>query len=186
MDKKCARSVVPPSVDPPGTKCKLHRPFAFSSPRPRFEQVEGYLTVAEPFLTLPRPLVPTRRIACKPPLMHYGWRVPRDLLLDYARQHRLTRKWGRVLEECEYMERAMIDINKKSGAGIPSDLLKLQPTSLGSPEDFSLVVTLYSNYQLKRRDLPSEEQFNVLRQGLGIEGPPRWYLDDEDWVWSRW
>ncbi|TFY59184.1 hypothetical protein EVJ58_g5939 [Rhodofomes roseus] len=136
MEKKCASSsiVLAGSLDPPNCKRKLQRPFAFTKSKLRYEQVEGYLTVVEPFEVLPRLLVPSRRVAYKPPIMHYGWRAPRDFLLDYARKHRLTRQYGRHLNEYERMVRALVTINKRCGSAMSEDLLKLLSTLIGSLE----------------------------------------------------
>ncbi|KAH9917512.1 uncharacterized protein B0H18DRAFT_1123592 [Fomitopsis serialis] len=100
--------------------------------------------------------------------------------------HKLVKKWERGLYDCECMERALAAICKECGACTPSDLLGLQSTLLGSMESSSLIVQVYSNFDLKRRDLPSEDEIELVRQALDLKGPPRWFLDGTDWRWSRW
>jgi len=184
--QRSSRSIDLPTLDPPGTKRKLHRPFAFTKVRPRYDQVESYIVAAEPFDTLPRVLIASRRLVYKPPVVRYGWLAPRDLLLDYARSHKLTRQYGRELSEFDAMERALTVISKKCGASIPDTLLELRSTLLGGMECRTLVISLYTNYDLKRRDLPSDDAIELIRKALGLEGSPRWFLDGMDWRWSYW
>jgi len=176
-----SRSIDNPTVDPLGTKRKLHRPFAFTKVTPRYNQVEGYIVAAEPFDTLPRVLIASRRLAYKPPVMRYAWLAPRDLILEYARTHKLTRQYGRALSEFETMNRAVAAINKKCGALIPDTLLKLRSTLLGGMEHTTLVISLYTNFDLKRRDLPSGDAIELIRQALDLKEPPKWFLDGLDW-----
>ncbi|KZT63584.1 hypothetical protein DAEQUDRAFT_733660 [Daedalea quercina L-15889] len=177
-----------PSLDPPGTKRKLHRPFALTNPRPRYDQVAGYLRAAEPFDVLPRTLIPTRRITFKPPIMHYGWMAPQDFLLDYARSHKLTRQWGRKLIDAECIIRAVETIGKKCRGKVDDDgLVSLQITLIGPDrEREKAVISIYTNFDLNRRNLPSEDTIERLRQAFGLEEPPKWYLDRFSWRWSYW
>ncbi|KAH9841096.1 uncharacterized protein C8Q71DRAFT_905063 [Rhodofomes roseus] len=181
-----SRTLDLPSLDPPSTKRKLHRPFAFSKVRPRYDQIKDYLASAEPFLTLPRLLVPSRRVKYKPPVMRYGWRVSQDFLLDYARTKRLTRKWGRDLTEYERMDRALATINKKCGASMSDVILQVQTTLLDGMGCRTFVISMYTNYQLKRTDLPSQDGIERLQRAFGFEEPPSWFLDGLEWQWSRW
>ncbi|KAH9933799.1 uncharacterized protein B0H18DRAFT_982092 [Fomitopsis serialis] len=181
-----SRTLDLPSLDPPGTKRKVRQPFAYTKVKPRYDQVKGYLATAEPFLTLPRLLVPSRRVKYKPPLMHYGWRVSRYLLLDYARANRLTRRWGRDLTNYECMDRALATINKKCGASMSDVILQVQTTLLDGIQPRTFVVSLYTNYELKRIDLPSQDGIERLQRASNFEEPPRWFLDGLEWRWSRW
>lgn len=71
-------------------------------------------------------------------------------------------------------------------ADIAHDLLRIMVTHMGAVRDLIPILSVYSNYHLKRRDLPSEETMRKITECLGIEEPPRWYLDAANWWWQRW
>ncbi|KZT63587.1 hypothetical protein DAEQUDRAFT_733664 [Daedalea quercina L-15889] len=71
-------------------------------------------------------------------------------------------------------------------ADISSDLLRVGVTHMGMVDDLVPIVAVYTNYDLKRKDLPEEETILKIQQRLGIDGPPRWYLDVARWYWQRW
>ncbi|EPS94849.1 hypothetical protein FOMPIDRAFT_1062995 [Fomitopsis schrenkii] len=176
-----------PSLDAPGTKVKLHRPFGYTKIRPRYEQISAYLETIDPFDTLPRLLIPNRRVRVRPPTLFYGWLAPREALFDYARANKLHKRHGRETLDLECIDRVLQSVNKKSGAKVPGDLLKIKTTAVGGRRDPStLVVSLYSNYDLNRRNLPAEEAIETLREALGFEGPPKWFVDSLRWCWERW
>ena len=154
---------------------------------PALAQVDPYLEVAEPFPTLPRLLIPSRRVPVKPPVMHYGWRVPRDFLLAYALAHKIKRKWGRALSEYERMSFALGAIDAECNAGTPSYHLGLQLTCIGNLQsDQMLIISIYTNYELRLDNLTPEDAIERLRKGLELTEPPAWFLDNEKWAWGWW
>ncbi|TFY59177.1 hypothetical protein EVJ58_g5943 [Rhodofomes roseus] len=181
-----SRTLDLPSLDPPGTKRKLHRPFAFTKIKPRYDQIKDYLASIEPFDTLPRLLIPSRRVNYKPPLMHYGWRVSRDFLLEYARTNKLTRQWGRELTDYECMDRALATINKRCRASMSDTILQVQTTPMDGAQGRTFVISMFTNYHLKRTDLPSQDGIERLQRVFGFKEPPKWLLDGVEWRWSRW
>ncbi|EPS94856.1 hypothetical protein FOMPIDRAFT_162696 [Fomitopsis schrenkii] len=146
-----------------------------------------FLNSAEPFEKLPRALIPTRRIAHQPPILHYGWLAPRRALVEYARSNKLSRQYGRDLDDVNCIMRALKALNKKSKAKIPDDLLHLSDTVTGGwKEETTLFISLYSNFDLKRKDLPSQDAIERLQSALGVEGPPKWFLDGAEFRWCPW
>ncbi|TFY59179.1 hypothetical protein EVJ58_g5945 [Rhodofomes roseus] len=74
----------------------------------------------------------------------------------------------------------------EAGAHIPTRLLKI---SLGiqrmGVRETSLIISFYSNYDLKAGDLPTTEDIEKLRVAVGSQHPPGWYLDRSDYRWER-
>ncbi|EPS94852.1 hypothetical protein FOMPIDRAFT_101875 [Fomitopsis schrenkii] len=79
-------------------------------------------------------------------------------------------------------------VNKKSGGKLPAELLRIKATAVGRRRDPStLVVSLYCNYNLNRRDLPVKgEVIKTLWDALGLEGHLKWFVDSITWSWERW
>ena len=149
--------------------------------------MDPYLEVAEPFPTLPRLLIPSRRVPVKPPVMHYGWRAPRDFLLAYAQAHKIRRKWGRTLSEYERMSFALAAIDTECNNGVPSYYLRLQLTCIGNVESQQmLIISIYTNYDLQQDHITSEDAIERLRKSLELPEPPAWFLDHEKWEWGWW
>ena len=141
----------------------------------------------DPFDTLPRLLIPSRRAPVRPPTLFYAWLAPRADLLDYARAHNLHKRSGRAISDVDCLNRLLQAVNKKSAHKVPGDLLRIKATAVGGRRDPStLVVSLYSNYDLNRDDLPSQEAIEALRLALGFEGPPKWFVDSLRWSWEQW
>ena len=150
-------------------------------------QIQSYLAVAKPFPTLPRLLIPSHRVAYKPPLLYYGWRAPRDALLAYAKRSKVRSNLRRrKLSELERMINGMIAVNEELGHAIPMDMLGIHLTVIGNQEAFDLVLTMFSNFDLKRRDLPSEDAVERIRKALGIVEAPGWFLAESQWDWEPW
>lgn len=66
------------------------------------------------------------------------------------------------------------------------DMLGLYLTVIGNQEKSDLVFTVYSNFDLKRLDLPSEEAVEIVRKALGVEESPAWFLPESSWDWEAW
>lgn len=119
--------------------------------------------------------------------MRYGWRAPLDFLLEYARKNRIRRKWGRDLSDYEKMSFALSALDKKCGSGMSSHHLRLRLTLIGWSERRTLIISMYTNYDLeKASSLPSEEEVERLQKALGMQEPPAWFLDNEAWKWTPW
>ncbi|TFY59180.1 hypothetical protein EVJ58_g5946 [Rhodofomes roseus] len=71
-------------------------------------------------------------------------------------------------------------------ANLPHDMLRPRITPVGADDQQRVVVAVYSNYDFTRKELPSQETMEKLGQCLGVEGPPRWYLDGLNWYWRLW
>ncbi|KAH9837850.1 uncharacterized protein C8Q71DRAFT_754841 [Rhodofomes roseus] len=173
------------SLDPPGTRRGLPVPFAFSERRPESGKVLDAAPHMEPFNTLPRILIPSTRYAWKPPCLHYAWLAPEAMLLDYAKKNKLNRRLGRKLNVPGTMRAALLAMIIREGvADISQDYLRIQTSPVGMKEEATLLVAVYTNFDLKRADLPSDHTIEKIRQRLGMEGPPRWYLDSTYWYWE--
>ena len=119
--------------------------------------------------------------------MYYGWRAPRDALFDYAKRFKVrTNLRRRKLTEVERMINGMIAVNEQLDNVIPMDMLGIHLTVIGNQEAFDLVLTMFSNFDLKRRDLPSEGAVECIRTALGIEEAPGWFLAESQWDWELW
>ncbi|KAH9841094.1 uncharacterized protein C8Q71DRAFT_721503 [Rhodofomes roseus] len=74
----------------------------------------------------------------------------------------------------------------EAGAHIHTRLLKI---SLGiqrmGVRETSLIISFYSNYDLKAGDLPTTEDIEKLRVAVGSQHPPGWYLDRSNYRWER-
>ncbi|TFY61406.1 hypothetical protein EVJ58_g4524 [Rhodofomes roseus] len=86
-----ARSTIAPAKEP---QPDLPPPF---KPRSVYVTKDAVLSARDiaPFTLLPRIFIPVPSALWKPPLMHYGWPVPRQRLLAYAEKHGLTKFLGR-------------------------------------------------------------------------------------------
>ncbi|KAI0933286.1 hypothetical protein AcV7_004799 [Taiwanofungus camphoratus] len=184
------------SLDPAGVKRNLPVPF---KPNQRVLTDEDVRRTAQtpPFGTLPRVLIPSSKMALKPPVMHYGWRANRSKLLKYAEEHGLI--WDPEIEdpvpmdelsaenkarhlmsnEPGSMHNALQGMVKELGLSYPPCLLSVATGFLF--EDFTLV-RLYTNYDLART--PSDEVVEALRVKLGEPEKPRWYLDAVQYRWT--
>ncbi|TFY59181.1 hypothetical protein EVJ58_g5947 [Rhodofomes roseus] len=150
---------------------------------------------AEPLSKLPRILVPDpEESAMKPPVMHYGWPIDHNVLLDIAEEHGLTvylptgndtlvdEGWGD-----EWQEPTDRCHNIKLTATIANVMQAV--TEEGSNKRRSpAIISFYTNYNLDRAYLPPLEEIEKMREVLKIqdEGPPRWYLDADHYKWRPW
>ena len=55
---------------------------------------------------------------------------------------------------------------------------------IGNQDAFDLVLMIFTNFNLKRRDLPSVDAIECLWQALGIEETPGWFLEESQWDWN--
>ncbi|KZT63586.1 hypothetical protein DAEQUDRAFT_815562 [Daedalea quercina L-15889] len=184
---RSSRTIMLTSLDPPGTKRPIPPPLAFA-PKLDRHGIRDKLRKAEPFDTLPRGLIPSRRYAWGPPRLLYGWPAPEQLLLSYARKHKIVQRFRRRIVMPGTLNTSVDEIIRTEGvADISCDLLRVSATHMGMKDDnLVYIVAVYSNYDLKRKDLPSEETISTIRERLGINEPPKWYLDVAQWYWQRW
>ncbi|EPT03232.1 hypothetical protein FOMPIDRAFT_1022549 [Fomitopsis schrenkii] len=230
------------------------------------------LTKLEPFVRLPRILVPIPGHTWQPPTMHYGWKVRIEALLAYAREHQLTQTRRRIypgipdlFEESSGTEsepepepvlvapkrkrrgaaakakkakpkdrsltptqtcrgdqkeegsattatrprqkrkrdegldpmgvnvsatislaltHVVTRLNETQGLGFPLRYIALR-TTLQSGANISeyFIVATYSNYDLRRDDLPTVEQIKKVGEALGETDDARWYVDGDHYVW---
>ncbi|KAH9927707.1 uncharacterized protein B0H18DRAFT_1210662 [Fomitopsis serialis] len=45
------------------------------------------------------------------------------------------------------------------------------------------IISVYSNFHLLRKDLPSPEDIRKLGEAVGITAPPKWYIDSDMYDW---
>ncbi|KAH9834493.1 uncharacterized protein C8Q71DRAFT_769178 [Rhodofomes roseus] len=246
-----ARSTIAPAKEP---QPDLPPPFKPRSVYVTKDAVLGARDVA-PFILLPRIFIPVPSALWKPPLMHYGWPVPRQRLLEYAEKHGLTKFLGRRNpkvfpdetdsesefstddDETEDNEDESSDRSSESGSssdgsrtvvaahatrarkpcppvdppakparidtmstmfgalrhirdslngehGTQFDLPAMQicPT-LQDGEGECQIVSVYTNYHFLRKDLPLPEHIAAFGEAVGVEMPPRWFLDEEQYEW---
>ncbi|EPS94826.1 hypothetical protein FOMPIDRAFT_1054758 [Fomitopsis schrenkii] len=175
------------SIDLPGSKRCLSFPYAFSKQEPDLQKMTQKAPSLQPLDTLPRILVPSSRYAWRPPRMYYGWVAPQELLLDHAKKHKLLfpsksreflpRNLSRALK-------SMIRLDGVAEIGIDFLTIKRSPVQMKDGR-LTIIVSVYTNYDLKRVDLPSDECIEKIGQCLGMEEPPKWYVDCERWFWEK-
>ncbi|KZT63583.1 hypothetical protein DAEQUDRAFT_115003 [Daedalea quercina L-15889] len=141
----------------------------------------------EPFYTLPRCLVPSRRYVRRPPRLFYAWPAPENVMMDYARKRRLVKRMRGEVDVIGTLIRVLHRMIRFDGvADIDRDFLQIKASPIGEDSSGVLLVSLYTNWDLKRRDLPSDEMIEKIRLCLGIDEKPRWYLDGYYWFWDQW
>lgn len=119
--------------------------------------------------------------------MYYGWRAPRDALLAYDKKFKIRGNLRRrKLTEFERLLHGMVAVNEDVGRIIPGDMIGIHLTVVGNQEALDLVFTVYTNFDLKRLDLPSEDAVDTIRKALGIEEAPGWFLSESQWDWEPW
>ncbi|EPS94828.1 hypothetical protein FOMPIDRAFT_100849 [Fomitopsis schrenkii] len=175
------------SIDPPGSKRRLTFPYAFSTQEADKQKMLQTAPSLQPLDKLPRVLVPSGQYAWWAPRMHYGWVAPQEMLLDYAKKHKLLfpsksrqflpRTLSRALN-------GMIRIGGVAEIGIDFLTIKKSPVQMKDGR-LTIIVSVYTNYDLKRVDLPSDECIEEIGQCLGMEEPPKWYADCERWHWEE-
>ncbi|KAH9917514.1 uncharacterized protein B0H18DRAFT_1123594 [Fomitopsis serialis] len=174
------------SLDPPGTRRRLPAPFAFSERTPDEDEVLKAVRHMKPFDTLPRILIPSSRYAWRPPRLFYAWPAPEKVLLDYAKKNKLARRARRKLSLTATMYEALHAMIRGDGvASINPSYLWINLSPIGMTDGSTILVSVYTNYDLKREDLPSDEMVEKIGQRLGMEGPPKWYLDGYRWCWEE-
>ncbi|KAH9841092.1 uncharacterized protein C8Q71DRAFT_890843 [Rhodofomes roseus] len=167
---------------------------------------------AEPLSKLPRILVPDpEESVMKPPVMHYGWPIDHDVLLDIAEEHGLTvylpsgndtlvedgweNEWQEPIDRCHNIKltatiaNVMQAVTEEVGAWVPLNLVKVWLGLQGSNKRRSpAIISFYTNYNLDCAYLPPLEEIEKMREVLKIqdEGPPRWYLDADHYRWRPW
>ncbi|KAH9917506.1 uncharacterized protein B0H18DRAFT_1034413 [Fomitopsis serialis] len=182
---RSSRHLVLPSLDLPGAKRELQSPFTYKA-RPKRSEITSYLKNLEPFDTLPRLLIPTSSVPYRPPTMCYGWRAPRATLFQFARDHKLLDRSGGKVSEISSIIRSFPAFKEEHWPSIHKDFVQLEWTMLGPRDDTRLLVAVYTNFDLKREDLPDEDDVESVRAALGVEGPPRWHLAGDYWGWRHW
>jgi len=245
-----ARSTIAPPTEP---RLDLPPPF---KPRSVSVSREDLLRAidTEPFALLPRTFIPIPSAVYQPPVMHYGWPAPRQILLTYAKEHGLTlmmRRRNRTLPESDGessdddASESPTDDGRKgiksgdddssskggdesdgSGTAIGEETSRTfkrlpplftrtdvdEPASMVAalghiftrlttkgglrlPKTMNLFLTLqhgggerqlisvYTNYHLLRKDLPSPEDIQTFGDAVGITTPPKWYIDHDKYEW---
>ncbi|KAH9916468.1 uncharacterized protein B0H18DRAFT_65162 [Fomitopsis serialis] len=56
-------------------------------------------------------------------------------------------------------------------------------STLQHDEDELRIISVYTNYHLHRKDLPSPEDIRKLGEAVGITAPPKWYIDRDKYEW---
>ncbi|KZT63582.1 hypothetical protein DAEQUDRAFT_733658 [Daedalea quercina L-15889] len=155
--------------------------------RPKSREVVPYLNAAEPFDTLPRLLIPTRAFPYKPPVLGYGWRAPRAALFEYARQRKLHQRRSGEVDELASIMHAFPTFVREHWPSLHEHYIKLEWSSIGPADTNHVLVIVYTNFDLKRVDLPSSEEIESIGNVLGVEDRPGWFLIDEQcWGWRLW
>ncbi|KAH9834495.1 uncharacterized protein C8Q71DRAFT_769182 [Rhodofomes roseus] len=73
-------------------------------------------------------------------------------------------------------------LNENPGTQFGLPLLQITPT-LQDGEGECQIVSLYTNYNFLRKDLPLPEHIEAFGEAFGVETPPRWFLDEEQHEW---
>ncbi|KAH9917513.1 uncharacterized protein B0H18DRAFT_1034433 [Fomitopsis serialis] len=182
-----SRTVQLSSLDPPGTQRKLTIPFAFTKQRPDRCKLLKAFPHMKPFDTLPRLLIPSSRYAWRPPRMFYAWPAPQKTMLDFAKKHKLVKRARGGINLHWTLRRALCAMIRTDDLAqdISPDFLYLRGSLVGAKDGITLLVALYSNYDVKRGDILSDETVEKIRERLGVEGRPKWYLDCCDGIWEE-
>ena len=97
--------------------------------------------------------------------------------LTYAKRFKVqTSLRRRKLTELEHMINGMIAVNEHLNHVVPMDMLGIHLTVIGNQDALNFVLTIFTDFNLKRRDLPSADAIECLRQALCIEEAPGWFL----------
>ena len=60
-------------------------------------------------------------------------------------------------------------------------------TCIGNVESQQmLIISIYTNYELRLDNVTSEDAVERLRKALELTEPPSWFLDNEKWEWGWW
>ena len=85
------------------------------------------------------------------------------------------------------MNFALATIDNASNAGVTNYYLRLQLTCIGNVESQQmLIISIYTNYELRENNITSEDATERLRKALELTEPPAWFLDNEKWKWGWW
>lgn len=154
------------------------------------------------FTTLPRILVPRASSTLMPPIMHYGWPIKMNFLINYAEQHGLLRYFQKLVpdenedldeDSDEEKETKVINIVNSYGSAIQAldhivelvggSTMPLHVELRSVCQRHSpMVVSLFTNYTLT--SAPTDEFKSALCEQLQLTGEPRWYLGRIDGLWQ--
>ncbi|KAI0915605.1 hypothetical protein AcV5_003784 [Taiwanofungus camphoratus] len=198
---------LPASVDSPDTKRKLGFPFVPAQGRVT-KAVAFKASQLPPLDKLPLVLVPRPKQSMRPPLMHYGWLVDTDALLQYAAERNIVGHEEKVVysddeesdteeddDEEEERDAPVITMRPtmEAAVGFIADRVGLQfpPQSLLVAIPLRppgvRVVSVYTNYNLDGAS--SEENVKAFGKQLAKElnmdeQDPKWYLNGISWHWE--
>ncbi|OBZ69147.1 hypothetical protein A0H81_10939 [Grifola frondosa] len=199
--------ILPPTVECPevSRKRKLKVPYNPASNIYSSEVVNKVLR-AHPLDRLPYGLVPSKKQKLNPPMLHYGWAVRIDFLMEYAQQHGLEVKEpddfaddpdifedeedrkeyeaerGDPIDMLATMRAALRHIVGCHGLQFPDNALQVVPSVSRAYKDM-MIVSLYTNFTLY--DVPPEDVIDTLGRALGVDEQPKWYLDVARWHWEE-
>ncbi|OBZ69299.1 hypothetical protein A0H81_10926 [Grifola frondosa] len=161
---------------------------------------------ARPLDRLPYGLVPSKKQKLNPPMLHYGWPVRIDFLMEYAQQHGLEvihpddfaddpdvfedeadrleyeAERGDSIDMLATMQTALEHIAGRHGLQFPGGALQVISSVLKAYEDM-MIVSLYTNFTLY--NVPPEDVIETLGLALGVDERPKWYLDVARWHWEE-
>jgi len=79
------------------------------------------------------------------------------------------------------MEHIFTQLSKKGGPRVPKTMDMYPTLQHGGGE--RQIISVYTNYHLLRKDLPSPEDIQKFGEAAGITTPPKWYIDQEKYEW---
>ncbi|OBZ69144.1 hypothetical protein A0H81_10897 [Grifola frondosa] len=150
-----------------------------------------------PFDRLPFGLVPSpQRKPFQPPVVHFGWILEIDILLDYVERHNIhveDTKYNFLpngerlcdVDVPEAMGAALRHMAKRRGLQLPYTALRVATPIRIEEIPTVVVVSLYTNYTLG--DIPSDFAIAAMAQELGIDvdTTPQWYFCCTSHYWRR-
>jgi len=79
------------------------------------------------------------------------------------------------------MEHIFAQLPEKDGLLVPKTMDMYPTLQHGGGE--RQVISVYTNYHLLRKDVPSPGDIQKLGEAVGITTPPKWYIDQEKYEW---
>ncbi|KAH9927706.1 uncharacterized protein B0H18DRAFT_1003461 [Fomitopsis serialis] len=79
------------------------------------------------------------------------------------------------------MEHMFAQLSEKDGLRVPKTMDMYPTLQHGGGE--RQIISVFTNYHLLRKDLPSPEDVQKFGEAVGITAQPKWYIDQEKYEW---
>lgn len=163
------------------------------------------MLASKPLDILPRSLIPRSWLPLKPPILHFGLEVDEGAVIAYAEKHHCVVRYSELGQEDEddlpddgktpwcnprwpdvavdFTIMCAVETAMKEIYG-PDGVPRFSVEGTGH-RAHKTIVSLFTNYELTRRSLPSQEEVKRLAEILGVKAQPKWFLDLVEMFWRR-